>query len=105
MPDGRITYKSMIGKDAAGKPKYFQVYQRKGEIASELKERFERELERFTSAAAILQESPAMYEIVKKGADTSVNEFFCRYLEDFKKPAVKPSTYAYYQNIVPSQKK
>ena len=40
MPDGRVTFKIMVGKRDDGKPKMLQVYQRKGETPKETKEDF-----------------------------------------------------------------
>ncbi len=100
MPDGRISYKTMVGKNDAGKPRFLQVYQRKGETPSQLKARFDSELERYMSAKPLLGENSSMYDVVKNGSNTLVKDFFKHYLTDFKKPTVKPSTYAYYKNIM-----
>ena len=40
MPDGRVSYRAMVGKSADGKPIYIQVYRRKGETVAKLKKRF-----------------------------------------------------------------
>lgn len=96
MPDGRITYKKMVGRKANGKPQMIQVYQRKGETASQVKERFEEECRKFDAAKAIISNT-GMYEIVRSGYNALFGPYLKQYIEDFKRPAVKPTTLNYYQ--------
>lgn len=102
MPDGRISYKTMIGKTDDGKARFLQVYQRKGESPSQLKARFDSEVERFLAAKSLLGIDSGIYDIVKNGSDSKLSDFMKRYLEDYKKPTVKSSTYAFYRNIMVS---
>ncbi len=99
MPDGRITYKSMVGKKADGKPLYIQVYQRKGETPSQLKARFDKELEKYEAINSNFEFDSPMYNIVKKGGETTAEIFLKQFIDDFKKPVVKPTTLAYYRNL------
>ena len=99
MPDGRISYKAMVGKKADGKPLYVQVYQRKGETASQLKVRFDKELEKFKASQKGISFDSGLYQLLKKGSESTVEAFLKQYLEEFKRPVVKPTTYAYYLNL------
>lgn len=100
MSDGRVTYKVMVGKSSDGKPIYLQVYQRKGETIANLKKRFEDEKKKFAAIGSLSTKSTHMVDIIKEGADTSVKSFLIQFIEDYKKPVVKPSTYCYYTNIL-----
>lgn len=102
MPDGRISYKAMVGKTPEGKPKYLQVYQRKGEKAGDLKIRFETELQSYLTASTALGENSVLKEVVKNGSNVLLKDFLKLYIEDFKKDTVKPTTLSFYINIVSS---
>lgn len=99
MPDGRVTFKIMVGKRDDGKPKMLQVYQRKGETPKETKERFEEELRKYR-AANELSSSLEMFDLVREGGDALLGEYLKQYIKDFKEATVKPTTLAYYYNLL-----
>lgn len=99
MPDGRITYKKMVGKKENGKPRMIQVYQRKGETPSQVKIRFDEECSKYEAAKAIIS-NQGMYEIVRSGSEALLGTYLKQYIEDFKKPTVKPTTLSYYRCMV-----
>lgn len=100
MPDGRVTYKAMVGKASDSKPIYVQVYQRKGETIANLKKRFEDEKKKYLAVGILENKSADMLNVIKKGAQVTVMEYFSHYIENYKKTAVKPTTYAFYRNLL-----
>lgn len=101
MPDGRVTFKIMVGKRDDGKPKMLQVYQRKGETPKETKERFEEELRKYRLANE-LSSSLEMFDLMREGGDALLGEYLKQYIKDFKEATVKPTTLAYYYNLLNS---